>query len=217
MGVGVKHAVLNDHLEVGPLEGIGEFVTVESLFLQLVHPVDFRPAEELHREDAGTGVAPDDARDVDVGVALEVRPNLVQHRRLAVIIHLLPNRAPELVGEGFEREGPGLPQKSHEDGERPADDSQVGLDQLFDTRTAYLYCDALTVDSCVVHLSEARAADRVRVELGEILLNGTDLVFENLLCALPRGRRDFVLQFRQFVHVLRWENVGTTSTVVARV
>ncbi len=151
----------------------------------------------------------DDARNGDVGVVLEVLPYLAEHLRLAVVVHLLANRAGELVGEVFEREGACLPDESHDERERPADDPKVGFDQVLDSGASDLHRDLFAVDLRVVHLSEARAAYRLGVELVEVVRHGAEFGLDDLLRVRPRRWRHLVLQFREFVHVLGRKDVGT--------
>jgi hypothetical protein len=194
MRISVEDTIFDYHLQVCALELCCQLSPVKSFLFELLGVGDFRPANVLHREDLPCRVTLDDSRHPDVFVALEIAPDFAEHLRLALVVHLLSNRLVELVGQCFERERPRFTDKAPEYRDRPANDTQVRLDEILDARPANLDCDWLAVDAGKVHLSETRTAYRLGIELLELFVDWTEFSFDHRAGFCPVCRWHAVLK-----------------------
>jgi len=206
--ISVKDAVLDDHLQVDPLEFGRQLRPIQA---QLVEPFgvgDLDAGQILHcQHTRPTGVV-DRLRDLNIPVFVEVAPDLFENVALAGVIHLLADGFGELVGQTIQRKGPSLADKSDQDRDRPPEHFQVGLDQRFDVRSTDLDRDLLALIRGEIHLAQTRAADRVGVELVEHVVDGAEFVFDHQFGLVPRCGRHVVLKARQHVDVGFRQDVG---------
>jgi len=207
MWVGVEHAIVDNHLQVRPLERLGQLRPVDTARVEAVDVVDLRAGDVLHRQDAPGGVRLLDFGDADAVVVPEVLPNFGEHPPLSLVVHLLADGLRELVGECLQRERPRVVDEIHQQRERPADDPQVGLDERLDTGPADLDGDLFTVDLRQIHLTERRAAYRLSLEFIEAVIDRPQFVLDDNPCLVPVRRWHAVLELGELLDVLRRQDV----------
>jgi|APHM01.1.fsa_nt_gi hypothetical protein len=181
VGVGVEDTVDDDHLEVCSLECRRQRGAVQPLRFEFVEIVDLRAADVLHREHARRTHLVDGFGDDDILAVGEVAADLFEDVPLAGVVHLLSDRLGELVGETVQRERPPLVDHPHEQRNRPPQYLQIGLDERLDVRAANLDRDLFAVVLGEIDLSQARAADRIGIELVEHLVDRPEFVLDDLL------------------------------------
>ena len=210
MRIGVEVPVDRDLLEVrlGELLGQRPEVVLDARHLRDV--VDLDAADALHRQHFLRRVRLDDARDEQARESRQRAPERRRVARLDPVVELVDERHLELLDDADEIDALAGARVIGEEVRELAEKLDVVGEALADARALRLDDDGSPVaQRGVVDLPEARAAERLRIELREQLADArAELLLDDLLDLGEGNRIDVVLEMLQLVDVGLGQEIG---------